>query len=175
MDGFAIGLSDRFLLLHLVEQTIQLNGYTVMRLADITSWEDHPYGEFVLQALRGRGEAVRPLDSFPLDDHATVLGTVKERWPLVAIHTEKADSTRCWIGRVVDCSAEELVLRKINPLAQWIELERFRYRDITRIDWGGLYEQALWEVNSGEPSTAGRKAGPIKVNGKVSFDPQGMI
>lgn len=175
MDGFAIGLSERFLLLHLVEQTIQLNGYTVLRLEDIADWGEHPYRPFVLQALRGRGEVMRPLDDLPLDHHRAVFAGVKDRWPLVAIHTEEVDSHRCWIGRVLTCGKQGVTLRKINPLAQWIETEQFPYRHITRIDWEGLYEQALWQVHTGQPQAAGPIPSPIRVNGKVKLDPECLL
>lgn len=173
LDGFALGLSDRYLLVQHVEQTVQLNGYMVVRLEDISSWQHHPFRDFVQQALGGRREEMQPLDKFPLEDLGQVLNAVKVRAPLVAIHTEKVDSHRCWIGKIASVTEHSLFLRKISAMAQWIEMERFRLRDITRIDWGGLYEQALWEVNASAPPSVPRTStsGPIHINGKVSIDP----
>ena len=40
--------------------------------------------------------------------------------------------------------AEEAVaLKKIDPDARWGDTKRYRFRDLTKVDFGGGYEQGL--------------------------------
>ncbi|MFO0957793.1 MAG: hypothetical protein U0800_10095 [Isosphaeraceae bacterium] len=169
IDGFALGISRRFLLVQHVESTIQLNGYMVLRLEDIAGWGDHPFADFMHQALRIRREIPRWLDHVPLNSYAAMFQAVGAEFPLVAIHTELVDPSRCWIGRVERTTRQVLTLKKLSPSAQWIESEKFHFRDITKVDFGGYYERALWEVVTNRPD--GAPILPIKVNGKVAIEP----
>jgi hypothetical protein len=63
---------------------------------------------------------------------------------LVTIHREQADPGVCEIGRVVDISKGQLKLLEINPDASWDnEPKNYRLSEITRVDFGGDYEDAL--------------------------------
>jgi len=55
---------------------------------------------------------------------------------------------------VFDLDEERLLLTFIDPDAKWDpdEPDRFLIEDITRIDFGGQYEDALYRVG-GEPTS----------------------
>jgi len=121
------------------------------------------------QALRIRREVPRWLDHFPLNSSAALFQAVAAEFPLVAIHTELLDPNRCWIGRVEKTTRQVLTIQKLSPSAQWIESQKFPFRDITKFDFGGYYERALWEVVTNRAD--GAPVLPIKVNGKVAIEP----
>ena len=65
-------------------------------------------------------------------------------FPLVTIHREKVEPDICEIGRVVQVRDGRVSLLEINPDATWnAEPKQYRLRDITRVDFGGDYEEAL--------------------------------
>jgi hypothetical protein len=46
--------------------------------------------------------------------------------------------------------AEKIVtLKKIDPDARWGDTKRYRFRDLTKVDFGGGYEEALMLVAAG--------------------------
>jgi hypothetical protein len=72
------------------------------------------------------------------------LRTANRAFPLVTIHREKVDAGACWVGRVVDLGRGRVTLLEIGPDASWDdELETYRLNEITRVDFGGDYENAL--------------------------------
>jgi hypothetical protein len=71
----------------------------------------------------------------------------------VTIHREKVDPDVCAIGRVVEVKDGRVSLLEINPDATWnAKPKDYQLRDITRVDFGGEYEEALQLVG-------GRSAG----------------
>ena len=73
-------------------------------------------------------------------------------FPLVTIHRERVDPDICEIGRVVWADKRYLSLREIDPHAKWEQQRQYRLSEITRVDFGGAYEEALHFIG-GEPST----------------------
>lgn len=63
---------------------------------------------------------------------------------LISVHREVVEPDTCYVGRIVDFDQETLSLFTIDPGANWVaEPMRIRLEDITRIDFGGAYEDAL--------------------------------
>jgi hypothetical protein len=50
------------------------------------------------------------------------------------------------VGAFVRSTAKTVALFEISPTAEWEKVTRFRVADITRLDFGGGYEDALWRV-----------------------------
>lgn len=63
-------------------------------------------------------------------------------FPLVTLHTEVADPDVCYIGRPVQLTSRVVT---IGPDATWDDDEwlTLAWADVTRIDFGGDYAQAL--------------------------------
>jgi hypothetical protein len=80
-----------------------------------------------------------------------LLLTANKAFPLVTIHREEKERSACWVGRVVDLSEGRLTLLEIGPGASWDrELHSYRLNEITRVDFGGDYENALYLIGEGE-------------------------
>ncbi len=88
---------------------------------------------------------------------AELLLTANRAFPLVTIHREKVDRSACWIGRVVDVGKARVTLLEIGPDATWDDrLETYRLSEITRVDFGGDYEDALHLIGAGKYERAVR-------------------
>jgi hypothetical protein len=157
-DGYVLDIGERWFLLALVGDGIRLNGFQCFRLQDVRDLEvPNPHARFYEAALKKRGEQRprRPRVDLSLEE---LLRSANRAFPLVTIHTEEDDPDVCWIGRVVGLNRATLTLLQIDPDATWgEEPRRHRLRDITRVDFGGAYEEALYLVGGDPP--AGRGAG----------------
>ena len=81
-----------------------------------------------------------------------MLTTANRAFPLVTIYREQADAGVCHIGRVVGVSKTSVTLLEIGPDATWYaEPEAYRLSEITRVDFGGGYEEALHLVGGDPP------------------------
>jgi hypothetical protein len=75
--------------------------------------------------------------------------TASRAFPLGTIHREKVDGAACWIGRVVDVAKGRVTLLEIGPDATWDDrLQTYRLSEITRVDFGGDYEDALYLIGA---------------------------
>jgi hypothetical protein len=71
---------------------------------------------------------------------------------LVTIHREQVDSDVCWIERVQGVNRGRVSLLEIGPDAVWEDTpEEYRIKEITRVNFGGDYENAL-HIVGGEPT-----------------------
>ena len=144
--GFVVGLSDDWVLLHLLSgPTMKLNGYVALRTADLTEIEDDE--SFAPLALKLSGERPKEQLDLLLLDLPGILSSATPLFPLLGIFREKLASGGCYIGKVGRLSRKKLTLRVVNRGGEWVEKPyRFRYKDITRIDLGDGYLGALWLV-----------------------------
>jgi hypothetical protein len=145
VGGYVASVGPEWFVMCVVADLILFNGFQAFRFKEVESVEaPAPYSGFVERALRLRRQT-RPADpAIDLADVATVLSSASAAFPLISIHQEIADPEVCFIGAVEEIARGTLVLKTISPDAAWNEeRERFPLRDITRVDFGGLYEEAL--------------------------------
>src|SRR5262249_24859025 len=142
--GYVTGLSSLFVLLHEVSPEILLDGYRVLRLADITNVEvSYRSRSFIEKALALRGQVPSPLAGIDLSSVATVLLSASTLFPLVMIYRERSHRGACWVGQVSSLTTKTATLQKIGTNAAWYGEARYRLGSITRIEFGGRYEEAL--------------------------------
>ncbi|ETX10326.1 hypothetical protein MUS1_15535 [Marinomonas ushuaiensis DSM 15871] len=147
-DGFVVAANEEMVLLQLVDDSIRLNGYQVLFLEDISDFaHPAPFNDFQKKVLALRGEEVVDPE-VELDDLAVLLIDVSEEFGLVTLHREEIEPDSCEIGRVVRADAVTYELEEIGSDARWFD-DTFEYDlyDITRIEFGGAYEDALMLAN----------------------------
>ena len=143
-EGFVVGLSPRFVVLHRLDPAMLLDGYSVLHVGDITAVERAYCGrKFQEKALALRGQAPKPPEGLDLSSLSAVLMSAGARFPLLAIHRERLRRDACWIGQVASLTDKTFVLREIDTEAEWDGQTRYRFRDVTLVEFGGSYEQAL--------------------------------
>jgi hypothetical protein len=142
--GYVIALGPKFFLLALVNDRLWFDGFECFRVADVLRVRPDPYAAFAEAALKKRGERKPRKPRIDLDSVETLLRSVGQAFPLVTIHREKAIPDVCHIGRVVKVFRGRLSLLEIRPNASWEDRPtEYRLADITRVNFGGDYEEAL--------------------------------
>ena len=103
-----------------------------------------PWADFTKKALKARNERAPKKPRVELESLESLLVTAGRWFPLVTIHREMVDPDICQIGRVEGVSKGRLRLFEIDPGAVWdAEATEYRLSEITRVDFGGDYEEAL--------------------------------
>lgn len=157
--GYVLDVGPKFFLLALVSDRIRFDGYECLRVSDVSRIEIPTPStlEFVETALRKRRERLGRKPRIDLSDIDRILLSANRLFPLVTIHREKADPDVCWIGRIRGIDRGRVSLLEINPDATWDEEPTgHRIADITRVDFAGDYEDALYLVGGEPPKESGR-------------------
>lgn len=147
-DGFVVDANEEMILLQLVDDGVHLNGYQILFLEDISDFvHPAPFNDFQKRVLALRGEEVEDPE-VDLEDLAVLLIDISEEYGLVTLHREEVEPDSCEIGRVVKADAVTYELEEIGSDARWFD-DTFEYDlyDITRIEFGGSYEDALMLAN----------------------------
>ena len=155
--GYVVDLSSDFVAIHVRNDDIILDGYTIIRIQDITLVEDKlKHGDFYLEALKLRGYAPKSPVGICLNSTAAILESVNKHYPLVTVHRERTFKNECSIGRIEKLTDKTVILQWLTPSAQWDGYsQRYRLTSITKIEFDGLYEDALARVARIQPDDSG--------------------
>jgi hypothetical protein len=156
-DGYVISKSDQWLLLLLIGEGVTYAGFQAFRIRDVSSLQvPCPYASFYQAALRKRRLRRPATPKLNLSTTQELVQSAGTRFPLVTLHREKADPDVCHIGRVVSVSPTSASLLEITSHATWEESPAtYRLAQVTRVDVGGPYEEALSLVATANPSVKG--------------------
>jgi hypothetical protein len=150
--GYVLDVGPKFFLLALVSDRIWFDGFECFRVSDISDLRPDPYAAFAEAALKNRGERVPKKPRVRLATTEDLLLSAGRSFPLVAIHREHADPDLCWIGQVRRVDRGRVAFLGINPDASWdADPKDYRVSEITRVNFGGDYENALHLVG-GDPA-----------------------
>ncbi len=151
--GYIEALGEELLLLAVISDDIWFNGFAIVRIGDINELEaPHECADFVEEALRMRDESVSSAPAVSLEDIGSAVRTAGRLFPIVVIHREEVEPDTCSIGKVLKVTKDTLTLLEIGPDAEWeAEPSSFSLEEITRVDFGGGYEDALALVGGKGP------------------------
>jgi hypothetical protein len=156
-EGFVSAVGPELVLLQVIDPAIVLDGYSVLRIADVSAIdESFESADFILRALRLREQIPRWPRAVRLDGVQALIESVARQFPLITLHRERTDEGCCWIGRVRAVDDSAVTIDYITPSARWDGQERYELDSLTRIDFGGRYEEALALV-AGTPLGRRRK------------------
>jgi hypothetical protein len=152
VNGYVLDVGPQFFLIALISDGIRPNGFQCYRLSDVRKLQvPDKYARFHEAVLKKRGMRFQKKPRVDVSSLAKLLLTANRAFPLVTIHREKADAGACWIGRVVEVRRGRVTLLEIDPGAIWDDrLETYRLSEITRVDFGGDYENALQLIGGSE-------------------------
>ena len=152
IQGYVLDVGPKFFLLALVSDRLWFDGFECFRIADVRKLRPDPYGAFIEQALKKRGEKRPGKLRVTITSVQKILLTAGRAFPLVTIHREEIDPDVCWIGRILEVRPEVVKILEIGPDAVWeTKPEEYRLAEITHVNFGGDYEEALYLVG-GEPA-----------------------
>jgi hypothetical protein len=154
VHGYVVDIGPQFFIVALVSAGIRFDGFQCFRLSDVRRLQvPGRYAAFAEAALKRRGERIPNKRRVVVTSLSKLLQTANRAFPLVTIHREQVDPDVCQIGRVVEVRNGRLSMLEIGPDAVWDEKpETYRLTEITRVDFGGDYEEALHLVG-GLPAT----------------------
>ena len=152
VNGYVLDIGPQFFLIALVSDGIRPNGFQCYRLSDIRKLQvPDKYARFHEAVLKRRGIRFPKKPPVVVSSLAELLITANRAFPLVTIHREKIASDTCSIGRVVDLGSNRVTLLEIGPDASWDDtLQTYGLSEITRVDFGGDYENALQLIGGGK-------------------------
>ncbi|MEV4344605.1 hypothetical protein AB0J83_09030 [Actinoplanes sp. NPDC049596] len=156
LEGYVVARADEWVLMAVVDDGIRLDGFAALRFADVVAVKARPADGFVGKALalQGTWPPAAPPD-VDLTDVRKLIASVAEQFPLIALHLEKNLPDMCFIGRFVGFRKRTAGILEVSPQATWNrEPTKWPLRKISRIDFGGAYENALHTV-AGDPSGLG--------------------
>jgi hypothetical protein len=147
-DGILVGCSSRLVAVAILNSELHPNGFNVFARGDVTKLEaPAPYADFQAKVLRLRGERLPRLPKLDLASWRALVTTAARRFPLITLHRERIDPDVCSIGRPTALTLRGGTLIEVDPAGAWereeAEWHRFTWADITRVDFGGGYEEAL--------------------------------
>lgn len=145
VDGYVVNSSEQWLLLLFVGDGVSYEGFQAFRLQDVASLEvPSPRKAFYEAVLRKRGLRRPRTPGLDLSSTQELIHSAGKRFPLITLHREKADPDVCHIGQVVSTSSASVSILEVTPDATWSESPSvYRLAQITRVDFGGPYEEAL--------------------------------
>lgn len=148
LTGFITSVGRGIVVLNLVDDSIRPNGWVCIRLIDITDC-DVPYqhAAFVKRALWLRGYECQTAIELDVSSIANLLGAIPVNYRVVSIHCELNTPAEFWVGKLISIESEEVSILPLSPDANWENDEvRLKLDDVTRVDFGGGYEEALASV-----------------------------
>jgi hypothetical protein len=154
VHGYVVGLSRDFCLVAEVGANLRFDGDLAIAIADLTLVEPDPAGEFVEKALALRSEQLVVPAPFDLEDWSTIARAAAALAPLVSINmVEDGEGEVSYVGQLIDVEADALILREVDPNAQWYpDTGAYEFEAIGSIGFGSGYLDALWQV-AGPPGS----------------------
>lgn len=145
VNGYVVDIGPRFFILALVDGGIRFDGFQCFRISDVRQFQaSGPHADFVEKVLKLRGQQRPRKPRVSMATLEDLLKSANRAFPLVTICREQADPDVCHIGRVEEVANGRLMLRAIDPSAAWdAEPQEYRLSEITQVDFGGAYEDAL--------------------------------
>jgi len=142
--GYVFEVGPKFFLLAIVSDRIWLDGFECLRIKDVLRIESDPYADFAETALKKRGQQRPRKPKIDLESKQSILLSAQKAFPLLTIHLEEKDPDVCHIGKICAITKGKVSLLGIDPRAKWeSDPDEFRLSQITRINFGGDYEDAL--------------------------------
>ncbi len=144
LEGFLVERTRDLLLLHVVNaDVVCLNGYCVIRRRDVRRLKVQRKDSFLIRALALKSLAPAKPSGISITSWLDLLESLNETFPLFTIHQEWLDSDVCFVGRLAARSDTTFGLKEVDPDARWSRSRSYKFADLTKVDFGGGYEESL--------------------------------
>jgi hypothetical protein len=150
-QGIVVALGEQWLLIAVAVDGGYFNGFTAVRIDDISGVR--PDVTFEARALRLRPEwpPLPPAAGIDLDSTAGVLRTPVARDTLVSLE-RSSDHSASWIGAVADITTKWLWFTEVLSDATWrSRTTGLKLAKVTAVSVGGRYLAGLSEIAGSPP------------------------
>lgn len=159
VQGYILDVGPKFFVMALVSDRLRLDGFECFRVDDLTKLGPDPHSAFAEAALGKRGLVPDWTPPVSVASTRQLVVSAGQAFPLVSLHREQSDPGVCHIGRVVHVDDLRVALLEIDADAEWDEEPTvYKLNELTRVSFGGDYEDALAAVG-GEPPFHGASWG----------------
>ena len=143
--GYVAGFSEHLLMLSVIDDGLRYNGFEIVRVKDITSYESPVRQQSLVEdALAARGLRRPKAPDIDLTNFGTALATMKSEVTMVTMFLELDEPGSIYIGKLSSVCHEFVHFYFIDEDARMDEeTSALRLSEITRICFGSGYEEAL--------------------------------
>lgn len=142
VHGLPLVLGPELVLLAAVPDW-QLDGYAIVRIADITNVRSDEYERFAERVLEGEGELARlapPEPAVPIDSWLAAFEALRASGRYLLVHEEGYEDEPMSIGPVVGLRAESVLVHYVDAAGEWEEEpSEILFADITRVQFDDRY------------------------------------
>lgn len=155
--GFVIAVLDDWVVLHELVNGPHLNDVVLLRLDLVTKVEAMWGQDYLTRGVTGLGKPIAELECAPDATVADLLRIVVARSKFVCVYLESREDYWLALGKVLRIGPKRLDLHYVENDGTWADfVERWRLKDITRIEFGGRYIQALEQFSEPMPTVSER-------------------
>jgi len=155
LSGFAIDWTDDLTLIHVIEDhTFHFNGYAVFRNTDVRRWRSVRKEEFLARAAQLHKLRPSKPPEVSIASMKEALTTAGAAFPVITIHPERTRKGVCYVGKFARTTQRTLTLVDMSPTAEWGPEENYLLRNITRLSFGGNYENLLVRMAKTPPRSS---------------------
>lgn len=143
--GVPVAVGSRWAILARMDDAIRLDGFDALRLSDLTEVRrNFPRRHFYLRGLALKRLRTPGADRYQADSTRSLLRSAQRSHALVTIDRELSADEGADVGSIVAFGSAACSIRLLSPSGTWrAGRTRLRYRDITRVGFGGEYEETL--------------------------------
>lgn len=157
-SGFVVAVAEDWVVLRDLVQTVYLDDLVFLRLDHVTKVEPHQDQAYVSRAVAGLGEPIKEFVCAPDASISDLLGAIAERQEVVGVHLESSKGDWINFGRIRRIGNKRLDLQFIGRDGVWVDfVDAWKLKDITRLEVGGRYAQALDRFGDPIPAATSRK------------------
>jgi hypothetical protein len=147
-QGFLVAESKSLVVLHRVSDRFDLDGYCAFRRDDIVSIaESFEKRDLIQRALRLNRQDPMVPEQIDTESMRSLMQSVQATFGVLVVEQEQTQPDEVQVGTIRMASEDTYVLRWLSVNAEWENDDRpFRYRDVTKLEFGAGYEQTLLAV-----------------------------
>lgn len=157
ISGFVVAVIDEWVVLQDLVEAAYLDRVILLRIDYVTKVMRDDNSAYVSRAVAGLGV---PLEEFVCPSNASVgelLRLVDDRAELVCVYLETREDYWLALGKILRIGPKRLDLHYVGRDVVWADfVERWKLKNITRIEFGGRYMQALERFSDPMPTVAER-------------------
>jgi hypothetical protein len=144
LNGFVVDWSAELTLVQILDEGVfRLDGYAVIRNSDVRWWRAVLKDRFLAWAARLHKLRPSKPDGVNIASMREAVASAGAAFPLITIHCERIEKGACHVGRMLLTDQRAVTILYISPQAEWKEAESYSLKDVTLLEFGGVYEGLL--------------------------------
>ena len=143
-DGFVVALTDDWVVMHDLDSGVYVDCIVMLRLRDVSRVlfrDDNAYHHRGVAGLNQQVAAFEVENSVGVPDLLSAASSLAD---IFAIHSEVLDGEPLLVGRLGALRRKSFKFHFVGRDGVWAcDVDKIKYRDVTRIEVGGRYLAAL--------------------------------